>query len=120
MCAVSKAMTQLGKVGDLADGAMKLVDVHGKGILFARVKEKYYAADAKCPHMGGDLTLGKLEGTVITCPRHHSQFDLEDGHVVRWTDWSGIMLSIARVVKPARALKVYPVKVEGDRLLADI
>lgn len=120
MCAMTKAMTQIGKVGELADGGMKRVDVQGRGILLARAKDKYYAADAKCPHLGGDLTLGKLEGTVIICPRHHSQFDLEDGHIVRWTDWSGIVLSIARVVKPARALKVYSVKVEGDRILADI
>lgn len=120
MCAVTRAMAQLGKVGDLADGAMKRVDVQGKVILFARVGDKYYAADAMCPHMGGDLTLGKLEGTVITCPRHHSQFDLKDGHVIRWTDWSGIVLSVARAVKPPRPVKVYPVLVEGGQVLADI
>ncbi len=44
--------------------------------LLARVGDKYYAADNRCPHMGGKLSPGKLEGTVVTCPRHGSQFDL--------------------------------------------
>ena len=30
--------------------------------------------------------MGKLDGTIVTCPRHYSQFDLADGRVVRWTD----------------------------------
>ncbi|MDO8473347.1 MAG: Rieske 2Fe-2S domain-containing protein [Dehalococcoidia bacterium] len=120
MGAMAETLTELGKVGELAEGAMKRVDVGGREILLARVNDKYYAADARCPHMGGDLAVGKLEGTVVTCPRHHSQFDLADGHVLRWTDWTGVKRAVAKLVKPPRAIKVYPVKVEGDRILADI
>lgn len=32
-----------------------------------------------CPHAGATLSTGELEGTVITCPRHGSQFDVRDG-----------------------------------------
>jgi nitrite reductase/ring-hydroxylating ferredoxin subunit len=32
-----------------------------------------------CPHAGATLSEGELDGTVLTCPRHGSQFDVRDG-----------------------------------------
>lgn len=37
----------------------------------------------RCPHAGATLSEGELEGTVLTCPRHGSQFDVTDGSRVR-------------------------------------
>jgi 3-phenylpropionate/trans-cinnamate dioxygenase ferredoxin subunit len=48
---------------------------------------------------------------------HHSQFDLQDGHVVRWTDLTGITLTIASRQHPPLPLKHYPVHVDEDRIL---
>jgi len=70
--------------------------------------------------MGGNLSQGTLEGTILTCPRHHSQFDLTDGRVVRWTDWTGIMLATGKLLKSPRPIKTHQVKQEGDRILVDI
>jgi 3-phenylpropionate/trans-cinnamate dioxygenase ferredoxin subunit len=120
MGSVISNTVELGKAGDLADGAMKEVTVNGKQYLVARVKDKYYAADGRCPHMGGVLSTGKLEGTILTCPRHHSQFDLKDGHVIRWTDWTGLKLSFARALKTPRSLKTYTVSIQGDRIVAEL
>ena len=83
----------------------------------ANVDGEYFIADARCPHMGGHLPEGTLEGTIITCPRHQSQFDLRDGHNVRWTDWEGVQLSVARLLRHPRSLRVYDVKVEGGDVL---
>ena len=105
---------------ELRSGQMKMFKLDQREILLARVGDKFYAADNRCPHMGGNLSEGKLEKTVVTCPRHHSQFDLTDGHVVRWTDWSGIKLSLARVVKAPRPVKTYQVKVEGGEVMVEI
>jgi 3-phenylpropionate/trans-cinnamate dioxygenase ferredoxin subunit len=105
---------------ELQSGQMKMFDVGNREILLARVGEDFYAADNRCPHMGGHLSEGKLEKTVVTCPRHHSQFDLVDGHVVRWTDWSGLKLSMARVLKSPRPVKTYRVKVEGGKVLVGV
>ena len=113
-------MIELGKTGDLADGAMKEVTVKGRWFLLARVKDKYYAADGRCPHMGGNLSIGKLDGTIVTCPRHYSQFDLADGRVIRWTGWTGLKLSLARMMRSPRPLKTYLVKLEGDSIMAEI
>ncbi len=110
----------VAKTGELADGTMKEVTVQGRPILLARVGDRYYAADNRCPHLGGDLSKGKLEGTVVTCPRHGSRFDLKDGHVVLWTDWSGIKLTMSKIVKSPRPIATYPVKVENNRVFIDV
>lgn len=105
------------KTSELNSGQMKKVNVKDKAVLIARAGDTFYAADNACPHLGGDLSKGKLEGMLITCPLHKSQFDLSDGHVLQWTDWTGIKLSVAKTFKSPRPLKVYEVKVEGDNVM---
>ena len=102
---------------DMQDGSLRKCVIGGREFLLAKVGDHYYAADNRCPHMGGDLSQGTLEGTIVTCPRHHTQFDLSDGGVLRWTDWSGFKLSAVKILKPPRALKTYEVKIEGERIL---
>jgi 3-phenylpropionate/trans-cinnamate dioxygenase ferredoxin subunit len=101
----------------LADGQMKAVELDDHEFLVARVGDAYYVADAHCPHMGGHLPDGTLEGTILTCPRHHSQFDLTDGHVVRWTDWKGVVLSVAELLKHPRPLRVFEVTIEDGKVM---
>jgi 3-phenylpropionate/trans-cinnamate dioxygenase ferredoxin subunit len=106
----------VAKTGDLEDGAMKKVRIGDRDLLLARAGDRYYAAENRCPHMGGDLSKGTLEGTIVTCPSHHSRFDLADGRVVRWTDWSGLKLALAKAVRAPRPLATYAVEVEGDAI----
>lgn len=108
------------KQDELNDGELKMVEIAGHELLIARIGDKYYVSDNRCPHMGGNLSMGKLEGTVITCPRHHSQFDLTDGHVIRWTDWTGLKLAAGKIFKSPRNLKTYDVKIEENNILANL
>ena len=111
----------VGKAGDLASGQMKAVDVRGSMVLLARVGNNYYAATNRCPHMGGNLSQGKLDGTVVTCPVHGSQFDLKDGHVIKWAPGvPSLLREIGKLVKPPRPLTVYRTKVDGDRITVEI
>lgn len=112
-------LIQVGTISDLTDGSMKEVTAQGRPILLARVGDKYYAADARCPHMAGKLPQGKLEGTVVTCPRHSSQFDLTDGRVVRWLK-GGIYTAVGKLLKAPRPLVTYPVKLDGDKIMVEI
>lgn len=105
---------------DLAEGKMKQVTVEGRDLLLARVGGRYYAAEGLCPHMGGSLASGRLEGTVVTCPRHGSQFDLADGRVVRWAQLPGVASTISKVIKKPRGLKTYPVKAEAGKVVVEI
>ncbi len=109
-----------GKSSELADGGMKVVDVRGHQILLARAGDQYLAADNRCPHMGGKLSSGSLEGTIVTCPRHGSQFDLSDGRVVRWLNASRAVSVVGRLLKSPRPLTTYPVRLEGDSIQVEI
>src|SRR4030042_6778852 len=107
---------EVAKTGDLPEGTMKEVIIQERNILLARVGGKFYAAENVCPHMGAKLSQGKLEGTVVTCPRHGSQFDLGDGHVIRWTNFPRPVSAVARVIKKPRSLKTYQTKIEGGKI----
>jgi 3-phenylpropionate/trans-cinnamate dioxygenase ferredoxin subunit len=114
------SLVEVGKTTELKDGTMKEVSIEGHNILIAKVRDKYYAADNRCPHMGRKLSQGKLEGTVVTCPGHSSQFDLKDGKVVRWLKGSGVISAVGKVLKSPKPLTVYKVKVEGGRVMVAI
>jgi len=105
---------------ELKSGQMKMFNLGKREILLARVGDTFYAADNRCPHMNGSLSEGKLEKTIVTCPRHHSQFDLIDGRVVRWTDYSGIKLSMAKLMKSSRPIKTYRAKAEGGKVMVEV
>jgi 3-phenylpropionate/trans-cinnamate dioxygenase ferredoxin subunit len=98
---------------------MKAVSTAGREILLARVGDNYYAVDGRCPHMKGNLSQGKLEGTVITCPLHGSQFDISNGQVVRWLR-GGLMSKVSKALNPSKGLTVYNVKIEDDRVLVEV
>lgn len=114
------SFVEIATTDELMNGTMKMATVDGHEILLARIGDNYYSADNRCPHMGGNLSMGKLNGTVVTCPRHHSQFDLTDGHVIRWTDWTGLKLTIGKALKSPRPLKMHEVKIEGNKILVDL
>jgi len=110
--------TEVSKIDELKSGTMRVVIVAGREILLAKVGDKYYAVDNLCSHMKGNLSQGKLEGTVVTCPRHGSQFDISNGQVVRWLK-GGLMSKIGSAIKLSKDLMVYNVKVEDGRVLVE-
>jgi 3-phenylpropionate/trans-cinnamate dioxygenase ferredoxin component len=97
-------------------GTMREVEVDGHKLLVARVGDEFLVTDGRCPHLGGHLGKGALEGSVVTCPLHHSQFDLRDGSCLRWTDWKGAVLSIAELARHPRPLRAYESKVEDGKV----
>jgi nitrite reductase (NADH) small subunit len=54
-----------------------------------------FALDGVCPHQGGPLGKGSLEGCIVTCPWHGWQFDVTTGR-------NQITSSIAQPRFPAR------------------
>ena len=113
-------LVEVSKTGELKDGSMKDVSVNGREILLAKVGDKCYTISNRCPHMGGKLSQGKLEGFIVTCPLHGSQFDLSDGQVVRWLSGSGLFSAVGRVLKSPRKLTTYKVDIKDDRIIVEI
>jgi nitrite reductase/ring-hydroxylating ferredoxin subunit/uncharacterized membrane protein len=60
--------------------------VDGQKVALALVKngQSVLAISGTCPHWGGPLAEGKLlDGDVVECPWHASQFDMHDGRAVQ-------------------------------------
>ena len=111
---------EAGKTSEFKAGTKKKVLIQGHEILLAKVGDSYYAIGNRCAHMGGDLSAGKLEGTIITCPRHGSQFDVRDGTNIRWMKGAGFGAAVGKVLKSPRPVPKYNVRVEGDTISIEV
>jgi 3-phenylpropionate/trans-cinnamate dioxygenase ferredoxin component len=111
---------EVARIPEIMEGAMKKVTAGTIQILLTRVKGEFYASQLLCPHLEADLSEGTLNGTVLTCPMHNSQYAIRDGHVVRWTNLTGIKLSYASKAHPPRSLRCYPVHIDGGRVLVSV
>lgn len=54
----------------------------GVPVVLLRRGLQVYAIAATCPHAGGPLDEGTLEGEVVQCPWHGSRFNMRDGRVL--------------------------------------
>lgn len=86
-------------------GEMRGVNVRGRRVLVLRTEEGVRAYEDRCAHLGLPLSLGKLEGGVITCLAHHYQYDA----------CSGCGVNPERV-----RLRVYPVRVSDGVIAVDV
>lgn len=76
------ARMTVARVSDLSPGGARLVEVSGRVIALFRREEGWYAIDNTCPHRGCPLAEGHVEGFLVTCPCHGSQFDIRTGKVI--------------------------------------
>jgi nitrite reductase/ring-hydroxylating ferredoxin subunit len=67
---------------ELGEGQMRCVLADDTPVMVARTDGGVYALSNRCSHRGGPLHEGKLEGVEVTCPWHHSVFDVRDGALV--------------------------------------
>ena len=104
---------KVAQVSELTEGRKQKVTLGDRVILLSNIKNSFYAVDNTCPHMGGSLYDGQLEGSNITCPRHGSVFDVTTGKAVQ----SGKLLFIKVKIHD---LQTYPVKLEGNDVLIGI
>ena len=109
-----------GKTGEFKNGTKKKITLEGREIMLARVGDNYYAVSNRCTHMKGDLSAGALEGTIVTCPRHGSQFDIRNGNNVRWLKGKGLVSAVGKALKTPQGLASYKVKVEGDTVSVEV
>ena len=75
-------MSELIKVADVADvpaGQCKTVMAGDRELALCNVNGTFYAIDNMCPHQGGPLGEGFLDGTVVSCPWHGWRFDVCSG-----------------------------------------
>jgi nitrite reductase/ring-hydroxylating ferredoxin subunit len=75
-------LLEVAKAGEIASGGMKYVKAGNREIVVCNCDGRYYAIDRRCGHMSGPLEMGTLDGTIVTCPMHHVQFDVTTGQAL--------------------------------------
>ena len=104
---------KLADVGEVKHGEKKKVQINDKTILLVNVGGLYYALDNRCPHMGGLLSGGDLEGVTLTCPRHGAKFDVRTGKSVGNAKLAFVSVKVGDATK-------YTVKVEGQEIFVEL
>jgi 3-phenylpropionate/trans-cinnamate dioxygenase ferredoxin subunit len=67
---------------ELTPGSRRVIDVDGTDVVVFNLDGEFFAVRDFCPHDGGDLAKGALEGEVIICPRHGARFSIRTGAVL--------------------------------------
>ncbi len=98
-----EGFVKVAATADLPSGELMLVEVEDERVVLANVGGQYYALADACTHAECPLSDGELEGEVLECPCHGSQFDVRTGEVDS---------------PPANEpLTRYAVRIEGDDIL---
>ena len=96
---------KMATLDELPPGGSMEVEHEGRIYALFHVDGVISAIDGICPHQGGPLADGALEGTTVSCPWHGWQFDVRTGKT-----------PLGPRVKQA----VYEVKVEGQDVLVNV
>lgn len=96
---------KMATLSELPPGRSKEVEHDGRIYALFNVDGTITAIDGICPHQGGPLAEGSLEGTLVTCPWHGWQFDVCSGKTP---------------LGPKLKQTVYEVKIEGQDVLVGV
>jgi nitrite reductase (NADH) small subunit len=66
-------------VSEIPVGTARPYIVGDREVAVFNVDGTFYAIENGCPHQGGPLAEGWIEGNVVTCPWHAWCFDVTDG-----------------------------------------
>ncbi len=69
----------VARVDEIPPGTGRAFIVGEREIALFNVDGAFYALENSCPHQGGPLADGWLEGTLVTCPWHAWCFDVRTG-----------------------------------------
>jgi nitrite reductase (NADH) small subunit len=90
---------------DLPPGKGAEALVAGKPVAVFNVGGAFHALTNACPHRGGPLGQGMLDGSTVTCPWHAWSYDVTTGF---------------NTANPDLQLPCYETKVEGGQVFVKI
>lgn len=87
------------------EGNVAEANADGVAVCLANVNGELSALDNVCPHRGGPLGQGWIEGNAVVCPWHSWTFNVKTG--------------VAEYPEKEK-VAVFPVRVDGDDVLVQI
>jgi nitrite reductase (NADH) small subunit len=91
----------VARLSDLDERGRAVVQVEGDPVALVRVAGELYALQNTCPHRGGPLSEGDVEGYLLHCPLHAWPFDVRSG--------------VCPLIKGLR-IRSYAVRVVGEEI----
>lgn len=88
------------------DQALAVVLPDHPPLAVARLGDAFFVMDDTCTHGAASLSDGEIIEGEIECPFHAGRFDIRTGE--------------ATAFPCTKALRVYPTRVEGDAVMADL
>ena len=70
---------EIARLDQVPRGRGAVFSAAGKDVAVFNVDGNICAIADTCPHAGGSLGLGKLDGRIVTCPVHGMKFDVTTG-----------------------------------------
>jgi nitrite reductase (NADH) small subunit len=98
------AFVKVGSLSSLPPGSVTEARLGEAAYAICNVEGELHALDGICPHAGGPLGEGNVQGNMVICPWHEWAYDCRTGE----NDYD-----------PAVKLDCFQVKAEGDDILMD-
>lgn len=98
--------TYAADLSDLVEDEPLAVRLGDEQIALYRLDGEVYATHNVCTHQFALLSDGYMEDGCIECPLHQGKFDIRTG--------------AAMCAPVTQAIRVYPVRVEDDRIMVDL
>ncbi len=90
---------------EIPPGTGSRFNVADKEVALFNVDGNICAISDTCPHAGGALGMGKLDGRIVTCPVHGMKFDVTTGCFAGTSDFG---------------VAAYPTKVLDGKIMVSI
>ena len=127
-------------LADLPTGSMRRVSLGELDVLLVHTDRGLFATEDRCPHMSAPLSLGELDGCIVSCPLHEGRFDLASGDPAQMPTTGGLdpdgvyhptwtpggrtdkpdvpgKKAEARRLTRVRRFRYFPVRIEDGRIL---
>ncbi|HEU0032802.1 MAG TPA: Rieske 2Fe-2S domain-containing protein [Kofleriaceae bacterium] len=102
---MSEQWRAVARVGDVRPGDVIAVQSDGVELVLGLDGERYFAAQRRCPHAGGDLSDGIVSRGHVICPQHGWRFSTATGRAPESSQY---------------CLQTYAVRVVGDQIEVDV
>ena len=99
------ARVVVGKAQDVPPGEARVLEAGDTTVAVFNVGGQLYAIDNACPHRGGPLGEGDVDGPLVSCPWHAWRWDVTTG---------------ANANNPAIRVACYAVSVDGADLVVEV
>jgi nitrite reductase/ring-hydroxylating ferredoxin subunit len=97
---------EIAQVDEIEDADAKGCRIGDLCVAVFNVKGSFYATSDICTHAHAHLSDGYIDGDTVECPLHQGRFHIPTGKVVS--------------SPPTENLRIYPVRVEGGKILVRI